>query len=243
MVRICGGTPRPDAGSPGEFRQQGKYPGTARSVRTCRGSCVRAHGALATCVRIHTASGPSVGSGVCADKRRPVANLLCQRASAAFGSFRFSACVWKDFIFLMREENPVDPRYYLSIEGSLMYAALGTRPDIAFCVGALSRFHSAPLQMHLTATKRALRYPKHTAYYGVHFRASHPDRIPTVLGFTDSDRARNLRTPTSIGAFFTFVPKILHPSTGSPRDSVWLPSRLWRPSIVPVRMPPGRPFG
>jgi len=44
-----------------------------------------------------------------------------------------------------------------------MYAAQGTRPDIAFAVAALSRYNSRPHATHLTAAKRVLRYLKHTA--------------------------------------------------------------------------------
>jgi hypothetical protein len=40
---------------------------------------------------------------------------------------------------------------YLSIVGSLMYAAMATRPDISFAVAALSRYNSAPSSVHLTA--------------------------------------------------------------------------------------------
>ena len=39
-----------------------------------------------------------------------------------------------------------------------MFAALGTRPDIAFSVTALSRYYVLPLQMHFTAAKRVLKY-------------------------------------------------------------------------------------
>jgi hypothetical protein len=47
----------------------------------------------------------------------------------------------------------VDPTQYQAIVGSLMYAALGTRPDIAYAVAALSRYSSRPLIVHLTAAK------------------------------------------------------------------------------------------
>ena len=44
-----------------------------------------------------------------------------------------------------------------------MYAAIGTRPDIAFAVAALSRYNVKPYHVHLIAAKRVLRYLKATA--------------------------------------------------------------------------------
>jgi hypothetical protein len=39
------------------------------------------------------------------------------------------------------EDKLVDKKKYLSLIGSLMYAALGTRPDISYAVTALSRYN------------------------------------------------------------------------------------------------------
>lgn len=52
---------------------------------------------------------------------------------------------------------------YSSIVGSLMYATMGTRPDLAFVVGALGRFSSSPKRHHWAMAKHALRYLKSTA--------------------------------------------------------------------------------
>jgi len=54
-------------------------------------------------------------------------------------------------------DTEADARLYQSIV-SIMYAALGTRPDIAFAVGALSRYNGKPKKTRLTAAKRVLRY-------------------------------------------------------------------------------------
>jgi len=81
--------------------------------------------------------------------------------------------------------------------GSLMYAALGSRPDIAFSFTALSRYNAQPLEMHATAAKRVLRYLKTTAGFRIHYR-----RLPnpiTIIGYTDSDWAGNLTTRKSVG--------------------------------------------
>ena len=102
------------------------------------------------------------------------------------------------------EDKPANTQLYLSMVGSLMYAAMGTRPDLAFYVAALSRHNQKPLQMHLTAAKRALRYLKHTATFGLYYaRQSDQDNGPPI-GFTDSDWAGNQATRKSTGGYIFF---------------------------------------
>ena len=54
----------------------------------------------------------------------------------------------------------VDPVLYQSMVGSLLYAAIATRPDISQAVGTVSKFSSKPSEAHLTAVKRIFRYLK-----------------------------------------------------------------------------------
>ena len=57
-------------------------------------------------------------------------------------------------------QSPADfRRQYQSAVGSLMYAMLGTCPDIAFAVSVVSRFASNPAEGHFKAVKQILRYP------------------------------------------------------------------------------------
>ena len=51
---------------------------------------------------------------------------------------------------------------YQHLIGKLMYLACGTRPDIAFVVGLLSRHNANPRKGHLRAAKRVVRYLKGT---------------------------------------------------------------------------------
>ena len=51
---------------------------------------------------------------------------------------------------------------YMSAVGSLLYAAIGTRPDIAHAVNVVSKFMKNPGQAHWMAVKRILRYIKGT---------------------------------------------------------------------------------
>ena len=51
------------------------------------------------------------------------------------------------------EKELKDIKGYQAIVGSLMYAALATRPDISFAVAALCRYNSRPFSSHLAAAK------------------------------------------------------------------------------------------
>jgi hypothetical protein len=75
---------------------------------------------------------------------------------------------------------------YMSAVGSLLYASTGTRPDITYAVGAVSRYMANPKQSHWTAVKRIFRYLRGTSSYGITFRGS--DRHgPRIFGYSDSD--------------------------------------------------------
>jgi hypothetical protein len=93
---------------------------------------------------------------------------------------------------------PVEPTYYQSIVSSLMYAALGMRPDIAYAVAALSRYNSRPLTVHLTAAKRVLRYLKATKAAKLHYDAAGSGDLH---GYTDSDWAGDSADRKSQGSF------------------------------------------
>ena len=58
----------------------------------------------------------------------------------------------------------VDRLNYQSMVGSLLYAAVATRPDIAQAVSAVAKFSAEPTVAHLTAAKRILRYLKGIIY-------------------------------------------------------------------------------
>ena len=66
--------------------------------------------------------------------------------------------------------------------GSLLYAAIATRPDIAQAVGAVSKFCSKPSEAHLTA----VRYLKGTANISLKFEKSIEGDL---IGFSDADWA------------------------------------------------------
>lgn len=72
---------------------------------------------------------------------------------------------------------------YQSAVGSLMYAMLGTRPDIAYAVSAVSRYASNPHEVHWQAVIRIMRYLRGTIEYELVFSGP----MTSLVGYSDSD--------------------------------------------------------
>jgi hypothetical protein len=84
---------------------------------------------------------------------------------------------------------PASDKPYRQLIGSLLYAALGTRPDIAQAVCSLSRFNSNPAIEHWTGAKRILRYLKGTLSKGLRFLpGSRPNAVDIAI-YSDADWA------------------------------------------------------
>lgn len=65
------------------------------------------------------------------------------------------------------ELDPEKQRRYQSIVGSLMYAGVNTRPDIACAVAQLARVVSRPLEEHVEVAERLVRYCSSTSRVGL----------------------------------------------------------------------------
>ena len=65
------------------------------------------------------------------------------------------------------ERDEMKKAPYASAVGSLMYAMVCTRPDIAHAVGVVSRFLSNPGKEHWSAVKWILRYLKGTSSFSL----------------------------------------------------------------------------
>lgn len=100
---------------------------------------------------------------------------------------------------------------YQQAIGAIMYAMLGTRPDIAYAVTALSQFSHNPGHVHWTGVKRLLRYLRGTIDYKLTYSGSptSPANIrsfPTISGFCDADWGSDLNDRRSItGYVFTLA--------------------------------------
>lgn len=88
--------------------------------------------------------------------------------------------------------NQARQSLYLSIVGSLMWAAMSIQPNIAFVVGFLSRFNQNPSKTHLLAAKRVLQYLKGTIDYGLTLRGNIGDT--KLIGYCDADYAGDIET-------------------------------------------------
>lgn len=96
--------------------------------------------------------------------------------------------------------KPVEAKYYQAIVGSLLYLSVATRPDISQAVGAASKFCAAPMEPHLTAAKRILRYLKGSLDSQIAYCQT---ASADIVGYTDANWAGDLdnRRSTSGNVF------------------------------------------
>jgi hypothetical protein len=97
-------------------------------------------------------------------------------------------------------ESPTPP-LYSELLGSLLYLAGGTRPDISFAVGALSKFSSNPSMQHWHVLRGVLAYVAATPTAGIRFDGKGGSGLQ---GYSDSDYAADkLRRKSVSGCVFT----------------------------------------
>lgn len=77
---------------------------------------------------------------------------------------------------------------YQSIIGSILYAMLGTRPDIAFAVTQLSKYNNNPSQQHMNLAYYILRYLQGTKNYCLYYDGSSSSGL---IAYADSDWAED----------------------------------------------------
>ena len=86
-----------------------------------------------------------------------------------------------------KSEEPVtlDTKiYYQQIIGTLIYAAIGTRPDIAFVAIRLLQSNNNPTQEHIKYAKYVLQYLKGTKELKIKYNGDSDARL---IGYSDSD--------------------------------------------------------
>lgn len=78
---------------------------------------------------------------------------------------------------------------YLSAVGSLQYAAMVTRPDIAQAVSYVAQYSAAPRREHWNAIKRILRYLRGTTGAKIVYQGK-GNRV-SITGYVDADHGSN----------------------------------------------------
>ncbi|XP_036347024.1 secreted RxLR effector protein 161-like [Rhagoletis pomonella] len=87
---------------------------------------------------------------------------------------------------------------YREAVGSLMYLATGTRPDISYAVGVVSRYLEKPTSAHVNAVKRILRYVRGTIQMGILYKS---DTQLNLVGYSDADYAGDSATRRSTSGY------------------------------------------
>ena len=94
----------------------------------------------------------------------------------------------------MAHEGVIDPKIrslFQQVIGSLLYLMLGTRPDIAYAVIALSKHATKPSKEHLNHALYICCYLLGTCYYSLVFDGS---TKAGLIAYTDSDWASDPNT-------------------------------------------------
>ena len=114
------------------------------------------------------------------------------------GHFKLS----KKLSFNRRKKNKMTAIPYSSTIGSLMYAMVYTRLNIAHAVGVISIFLENPGKEHWEAIKWIFRYLRGNSKICLCFRKGKP----VIKGYTDRDIAGDLDGRKSTSSYlFTFV--------------------------------------
>lgn len=106
--------------------------------------------------------------------------------------------------------KPVELLKYQELVGSLLYAAISTRPDIAYAVNQLTRHMTAPLGRHWKAAMRVLRYLAGSKTTGLWFGANRGGKeaqrgTVDVSAYSDSDWASDKTDRKSVTGWIAMV--------------------------------------
>ncbi|CAI7850001.1 unnamed protein product [Closterium sp. NIES-53] len=106
-------------------------------------------------------------------------------------------------------------RHFHSLVGSLMYAAVNTRPDVAFATGQLARVVQCPNEDQVAAGMRVAKYLGQTPTVGLQYSAAAQRRQKGADGvepghlfltaFSDASYASEPEDMTSVGGFICCV--------------------------------------
>jgi hypothetical protein len=101
--------------------------------------------------------------------------------------------------------QPTDLKLYQEKVGTLLYAAISTRPDIAFAVNKLTQSMQAPTVAHAKACDRVLRYLAGTKSTGLFFGRNSDAKDISVSAYADADWGSDHTDRKSITGWVTMV--------------------------------------
>jgi hypothetical protein len=99
------------------------------------------------------------------------------------------------------EKNDKVTHRYAALIGSLMYLAIGTRPDITFAVNKLVQFTQNPRPIHWTAVKRVFRYLKYTRTHKLTYGGNNMLLNTDFNIFCDADWASDATDQKSVSSY------------------------------------------
>jgi hypothetical protein len=93
--------------------------------------------------------------------------------------------------------------------GCLMFAMVGTRPDISYAIGIVSKYSQSPKRIHCTVVRRIMRYLKGTATYQLYFSST--DGVNKLFAYSDANMLWILTTENPVvGVMFYLTMAPLH---------------------------------
>jgi hypothetical protein len=102
-----------------------------------------------------------------------------------------------------RDEKRADSKLcdrseYRSIVGSLIYASVISRPDIAYAVSKVGQHMANPTAADMVSVKRILRYLRGTIHYTLVYRKNGSTEL---VGYSDADWGGDISTRRSTGGY------------------------------------------
>ncbi|KAM1132608.1 hypothetical protein ACFX19_047681 [Malus domestica] len=100
------------------------------------------------------------------------------------------------------EKLSMTSKRYASLIGSIMYAQVCTRPNLAFAISVLKRYQSNPEEQHWIAAKKMLRYLQRTKSFMLTYKRVQDLELK---GYVDSDFAGCVDDKKSTSGYIFFL--------------------------------------
>jgi len=122
---------------------------------------------------------------------------------------------------IQADEQPFDTGMYQKPLGSILYAALGTQPDITYAISVLRRYAAQPSTLHWEAIKHLLRYLPGTCEYQLTiYDPSHQPDLNSIVCYASADLGREADISNSTLRTIMFALGILVPWTSKKQTVV-----------------------